>query len=396
MEKDRILFVQFSNSCFLRHGECDRYWDTFYRRWSNMGYYMGKHVFEPPKWVAEIDYFLDGKYGRELLWVEHDPQEAVDKISGGGYAYVLFSLMNANQHMIEEVVKACPQQRFLIGGYNEKFLRYLGETYSLVTICETTKDTADALGCFYRFGTSYELFKGDTVIPRLTLSYGCMNKCKFCIVPHGGVTMVPAKTVRQQVRSFSALKYRMIYIDDKTFGQATNCRDIRELRRLCADDFNGFIVQTTSGLVANSAEQFKEDGVSVAEIGLETFNDPILRAWRKPSSEATVRKAVEAADRNGLRLIANIIVGLPEETEDTYKRTFDYVMPLLEDGRLIGINPAIFTDYGSEDNLGEIDFAEDGKTEMHRKWWDKFNSTAADILERQCEERKICEFDRFW
>ena len=37
---NKILFIQFANSMFLRHGECDRYWDVFYKKWENIGYYM--------------------------------------------------------------------------------------------------------------------------------------------------------------------------------------------------------------------------------------------------------------------------------------------------------------------------------------------------------------------
>ena len=147
-------------------------------------------------------------------------------------------------------------------------------------------------------------------------------------------------------------------------------------------DFNGFVVQTTSGIVARNAQYLVDLGVRVAEIGLETYNDKILRAWRKPSSERLVDKAVKAAKEAGLLLLPNIIVGLPEETEETYQRTFDYVMPLLDRGDIIGINPAIFTDYGNDDNLGEIDFLPDGKEDLHRRWWTKFNAKAADILEK--------------
>jgi hypothetical protein len=147
-------------------------------------------------------------------------------------------------------------------------------------------------------------------------------------------------------------------------------------------DFNGYIVQTTTGMLYNKAKDFKDVGVCVAEIGLETFNDSILKAYRKPSSEAMTVKAVEACNACGIHLIANVIIGLSEETEDTYRKTYDYIMPLMEQGKLIGINPAIYTDYDNDENLGEIDFLDDGKIELHRKWWDRFNYTAADILSK--------------
>lgn len=377
-----ILFVQCANSMFKRHGSCDRYWDVFYKRWEHIGYYMGRHVFEIPKWVAEIAYFLQGD-NKELFYCEHDVSEAVGKINNGKYDYVMMSLMNANQFIIRDIISLCPNQKFLVGGYNDEFMADMAKECPNVEITNSTIDVAKTLGAEYRFGTDYSLFVGERVIPRLTMSYGCLNNCKFCIVPHGKIIPVGRDIIEQQVKSFEPIDYRLIYIDDKTYGQCVNYGFTKEMALFTGKKgFNGFIVQTTTGMLYNKAKDFKDVGVCVAEIGLETFNDEILRMYRKPSSESMTLKAVSACNACGIHLIANIIIGLPEETEETYRKTYDYVMPLMEQGKLIGINPAIYTDYDNEENLGEIDFLDDGKVELHRVWWDKFNNTAADILSK--------------
>lgn len=378
----KLLFVQFANSAFLRHGECDKYWDVFYKKWHDIGYYMGKYVFEIPKWIAEISYFVPD-YNKELFYCEHSVDEIVTKIKNDSYDYVLMSLMNANQHMIYETIARCPNQKFLVGGYNDKFMLKMAKELPNVTICDNTATTAKELNTSYRFGTDYSLFKGDNVIPRLTLSYGCLNNCKFCTVPHGKITPVSDSFIIQQMKSFSDLDYRLVYIDDKTFGQSPNYSILKDLSNYSnKDNFNGFIVQTTTGLVAKRAKEFRDINVKVAEIGLETYNDEILRKYRKPSSEKFIRESVSAACENDLMLIANIIVGLPGETEETYTRTYDFVMPLLENGKLIGINPSIYTDYDNDENLGEIDFMKDEQYELNKVWWDKFNSSAAEILDK--------------
>ena len=380
MKNKSVLFVQFANSMFLRHGECDKYWDVFYKRWKDIGYYMGNYVFEIPKWVAEIAYFLPS-YDKEMFYCQHNIDEAVLKIKSGAYDYVLMSLMNANQYMIYNIIKSCPKQKFLVGGYNDKFMRQMEQELSNVTICNNTADTARELHTPYKFGTDYSLFKGEHVIPRLTLSYGCLNNCKFCIVPHGKITPVSDHLIFQQMESFSELDYRLIYIDDKTFGQSSNYKILKDLSAYSnKKDFNGFIVQTTTGLVIKKAREFREINITVAEIGLESFNDCLLKKFRKPSSEKHIIESVDAACENNLKLIANIIIGLPGETEETYTKTYDYVMGLLENERLIGINPAIYTDYDNEENLGEIDFLKDEDYELNKKWWNKFNSSAAEIL----------------
>jgi len=375
-----ILFVQFANSMFKRHGSCDTYWDVFYKKWENIGYYMGKNTFEIPKWITEIAYFLPDD-NKEVFWCKNHISEVINHIKITKYDFVLFSLMNANQYFIQDIVKACPNQKFLIGGYNEDFMWEMRIQFPNIRICNTTKDTARELGATYEFGTDYTLFNGERIIPRLTMSYGCLNNCKFCIVPHGKITSVNDKYIEQQIKSFEPLDYRLIYIDDKTFGQADNYRKLKELSDLTGkDDFNGFIVQTTSGMLVKKSVDFNDIGVKVAEIGLESYNDEILRKYRKPSSEKLFDNAVEAARESGIKLIANIIVGLPEETIDTYQKTYDRLMFLLSKGHLIGVNPAIYTNYDDDANLGEIDFKEDEKTELHKEWWDKFNNAAAEIL----------------
>jgi radical SAM superfamily enzyme YgiQ (UPF0313 family) len=345
---------------------------------------MAKHVFEIPKWIAEICYFSKD-YTQEVFFCEHSVEEVLDKIYNTKYDYVLMSLMNANQSFIEDIVKAIPFQRFLIGGYNEHFLRYLGERYENVHVCDTTRDTAQFLKVDFKFGTDYTLFKNEYTVPRLTLSYGCLNNCKFCIVPHFKIINVNKDVIYQQIDSFRDLNYRLIYLDDKTFGQADNYSSLKELKekilREQCTDFNGFIVQTTNSMLVKKAKEFKDIGVSVVELGWETYNDSILRKYRKPSSEGMIRKSVEYGKRYGLKLIANIIIGFPEETEESYQKTYDFIMEQLKLGNIIGFNPAIYTNYDKEDNLGEIDFYEDEKTELHRKWWNKFNESAKNILE---------------
>lgn len=377
----KILFVQFANSVYKRHSSCDAYWDAFYNRWENIGYYKGNNSFEIPKWIAEINYFTPG-IEKELFWCHHDVSEVTNKIQDSLVDYVLFSLMNANQDYICSIVCKCPQQKFIIGGYNDVYLKKLRREFQNVTICDTTENVSRILGREYFFGTNYSLFKGEKTIPRLTMSYGCLNNCKFCIVPHGKVKSVDEGLIKQQIKSFNELNYKLIYIDDKTFGQSANYRTIKSLNPV-SSDFNGFIVQTTSGMLIKKAEEFKSIGVYVAEYGLETYNDSILKKYRKPSSERFSDIAIETCNDVGLKLIANVIIGLPEETEETYQRTFDYVMNNLSNGKPIGMNPAIYTDYNNNENLGEIDFMEDRKTELHRKWWDKFNTTATEILIKQ-------------
>lgn len=381
----KILFVQFANSMFLRHEECDGYWDAFYNAYNNFGYWRGKYCFEIPKWIAEIDFLLDKKiYEREIYYCQNNVSEVIKKINDYNPEYTLFSLMDCNKNFIEKIVKELPNNKFIIGGYNNEFLTYLDKTYKQVYKVNTIEDDAKILGVPYKMGTDYSLFKGETVLPRLTLSYGCLNKCKFCTIPHGKVIPIEDEIIIQQVESFKDLKFKLIYIDDKTFGQCDNYTILPKLTEIIKEynpQFEGYVIQTTSGMVRKKYKEFIDLGVKVAEIGMETYNDEILREYNKPSSCKFIDDCVQIAkENNELKLILNVVIGFPEETSSSYGRTYHLIEENLTES-VFGINPAIYTDYSdTENNQGEIDFQESDKIDLHREWWNKINKLGKDLL----------------
>ena len=64
----RVLFIQFANSMFLRHEDCDGYWDAFYKKYNNIGYWRNEYSFEVPKWIAEIDFLIDKREHESKLF----------------------------------------------------------------------------------------------------------------------------------------------------------------------------------------------------------------------------------------------------------------------------------------------------------------------------------------
>ena len=212
----RIGFVQFANSMFPRFDVSDGYWDTFYNTYKGYGYVRMKDAFEVPKWIAEVCNFTPTDCEKKIIWVHESVHEAIDEIRDGKYDWILFSVMTCTKGFTERIIAASShEQKFLIGGYDD-WIYECGRCFQNVVVSDTMKQTAQALGFDYNAGTDYSLFKGWTVLPRLTLSYGCLNNCKFCIVPHT-MSVVDDETIYQQVSSFKDLDFSLIYIDDKTF-----------------------------------------------------------------------------------------------------------------------------------------------------------------------------------
>lgn len=241
---------------------------------------------------------------------------------------------------------------------------------------ESTKDEADIFNVSYSYGTDYSLFKNAKVIPRLTLSEGCLNNCKFCEIPHKIVIPVEWNCIEQQVLSFKELNFKLIYIDDKTFGQCDNYKCLDKLFKIIKnynEEFSGFIVQTTTKEFLNKYKEFEKLHVKVVEIGMETYNDTILKLYNKPSSEKLLNDCVEVAKYSNLKIILNLIVGFPEETEESYIRTYKFLYE--NKNYIFGINPAIYTDYSSSKlSNGELYFSKNKNYKLNTKWWKIFNN----------------------
>ena len=321
----KILCVQVSCKLFHEDGIATRYFDTVYSQVP--GYRRGEDFWEAPLWIARIC----ANFRSVGLLVVRDLDEAKKILSGeylGGKTWdlVLFSALDVNKHLISSLVDAC-KSPVGIGGYCD--LDYFKQPN--VTIFRSMDDI-----CQRRLGRNdkdtavdYRLFSGFMAIPRLTMSRGCNNNCRFCTVPKG-VSEVEEKLIVYQVEAFEELgAFSYIYLDDKTFGQCGNYRSLVRMneiaRRICRS-FKGFIIQTTPGQFMKLPEKFiRESGIAIVELGVESCNDHILRKYNKPSTMHLVNRAAEKIRDLDLKLIPNILVGLDGETVETYRKTLGWL-----------------------------------------------------------------------
>lgn len=328
---DRVLMVQISNSVInpVREGLIDKYLDKLYRM--RPGYDRPQDFFEIPLWTAAGAHNLGNKGD---FYAVRDIKEASEFIKKSGYKAVTMSALDVNAKFIMELAKANPDTKFLVGGYVKE------GTFSKLKNVEWA-DSFDKIssvsGKPYEPGYSYKLFEATETMPRLKMSEGCRNKCAFCSIPKK-VIETSKETIDQQVKDIVQLKAKLVYLDDKTFGEAKNHETLPELYRKIKEanpDFSGFVIQTTAPQMLKFTPEFlKESGIKYVELGIETFNDNILKALHKPTTEKISQKATDYLRENGIALIPNIIVGIRvkdangkwiEESLSTYKKTLDYL-----------------------------------------------------------------------
>jgi hypothetical protein len=242
----------------------------------------------------------------------------------------MFSAMDANKQFIKELAGSFDGD-IIVGGYVDP--KYF-EGIKNIKFAEDMEAAAKLLKVPYKKGVDYRQFKGTKVIPRLEMSKGCKHKCHFCTVPK---KVIPNKDFMAEAKSFASLGFKLVYLNDKTFGQADNFESLVEVnKQIKAEnpEFEGFIIQTTAPAFNKMSDDFlKKSGIKYAEIGMESYNDDILAKINKPHRTKHIDEAVEKMRRLNINFIPNVMVGLAgmekgklwTETADTYRNTITFL-----------------------------------------------------------------------
>ena len=387
----RVLLVQFSSDLLQSQnpGGVDAgsaYYDKLYSG-TRKGYDRMDDFWEIPQWMG----FASKLFPNADVYVVRNMDEAKSFLRNAGYDRVAFSSLDVNASFIKDLVSGY-EGIVDIGGYADpKVTKGLPNA----TWHPSMEAWAKAAGVPYVNGVDYRHFKGSAVIPRLTMSQGCKHKCAFCTVEKN-IVETPATTVEQQIDAIAELGASLVYLNDKTFGQAANHKTLPALAARMREKnpgFRGFVVQTTaSQMVRFDPAWLKESGIKFVELGIETYNDPILKELHKPATEAVMDKAVAALRKAGIALIPNIIIGFPQETADTYGRTLKwlkdnsdvishaniYNLALYEDAEL-GKKMQSLADGDFNENVLEKSFHKD--PEIHRTFAGDLYGLASTLLD---------------
>ncbi len=302
--------------------EEDKTYDKVYD--NREGYERPADFWEIPMWMGEAAHTFEDAD----IFIIRNVDKAIDELNKAGYPTIMFSVLDVNKAMIKKIASKY-KGKVVVGGYvDPKYFAGLNN----VTFYESVKQAAQALGVKYKPGVSYVHFKETETVPRLCMSKGCKHKCAFCVVPKTILTSTKAH-IASQLKAFKDLKFKLIYIDDKTFGQADNYTDLVEVNRQIKKfnpEFEGFIIQTTAPSLLKMSDQFVQDsGIQYIELGVESYNDNILSKVKKPHRTKQLDDAVIMIRRNGKAFIPNVMVGLTgegwTETRDSYENTVQFL-----------------------------------------------------------------------
>lgn len=336
----KILFCQFHNNLINGQYEkniADSYYNGIYKHKEIDGYFKTDSFFELPLWIAEIKGSLTNNFKTELLIIDNI-KESIKQIENINPDYICFSVLDVNKKYIHKIIKSLPDKTFILGGYInfESFKKY-----NNVKIFNSIKDFIESLGIDYNYNLDYSLFKGYKTIPRLTLSKGCLNRCKFCIVDKK-IIEIPKRDIIKQIKAFKCLDFKLVYLNDKTLGQCQNYKLLPLIYKRIKKynpSFKGFIIQTSCGMFkkVDFINTIKNCHIFACEIGIETYNNKLLKGLNKPQNTKTINNAMYQLRKLKIKIIPNIIIGLIGETKETYNNTLKFLNHFKKDIYLLNI-----------------------------------------------------------
>lgn len=342
MENKKVLCIQISTNLINADNKdsdiMSQYYNTLYKVKKPNGYYKGFEFWEAPKWQCMIAYNI-----KTDSYVCKSTNQTIEYINNTNYDYIAFSILDVNKDIIRKIINSdkLKDKHFIIGGYIN-FKQYTKTLkHNNYKHYKTIKDFIQTeFNKPFKYGFNYNNFKNMEVIPRLTLSKGCLNNCDFCTVQKH-LTKISDKNIINECKNFKPLKFKLVYINDKTFGQCENYKLLPKLYKIIKNYnpyFEGFIIQTTTiTLVKKLTHKFIKDAhINYIELGIETFNQDILTKYHKASNLSYSLKSFDYIReynnkyQNKAYIIPNIIIGFKEENTHTYNKTLWYLKTNLD------------------------------------------------------------------
>lgn len=168
-------------------------------------------------------------------------------------------------------------------------------------------------------------YAGKVPLLRLNASHGCLFECNFCGDAWSSkLHVVEPSALEAEVQQLEELfpDTRLIYIGDKTFGQSpeavTNLLDVFSGR-----PHHRFVVQTHINVLSERLiETMWALGVVVLEMGFESGDPSMLRESGKIGASIDRYEAMfERLNAAGIRVVLNVLGGLPLETPASHQQT---------------------------------------------------------------------------
>jgi len=184
---------------------------------------------------------------------------------------------------------------------------------------------------FFHKGYSFSFARGKRFAVVLT-DFGCPFKCGFCVMPSLGYRLRPVDEVLSELRFLKDNNVTELFVADQCFG-ADRTRSIELCERMASDvPGMGFTTFTRADLLDDGLlDSMCKAGSHTLIMGVETADEQALRGYGKSLPREKVVEGFRKCSEKGIRTVATFIIGLPEDTEETIRKTMRLARELSPD-----------------------------------------------------------------
>ncbi len=154
--------------------------------------------------------------------------------------------------------------------------------------------------------------------------FGCPYRCEFCVMPSLGWKARPAGDVVEELAGLRERRVSEVFFLDQTFGLRRR-RARRLLTALRRMGFGWVCFNRPDLLDPGWARELADGGCHTMILGLESGSERILQAARKDYGREQILRGFRLCRQAGIRTVATVIAGLPEETEETFRETLRFL-----------------------------------------------------------------------
>jgi len=178
---------------------------------------------------------------------------------------------------------------------------------------------------FLKYNYRYPFIRKRKFVSTL-IDYGCPFQCKFCIMPKLGWKLRNIENVLNEMDYIKKLGVREIFFATQTFGI-----DKKHTFEFCENMIKrkfgfGWICFTRVDVIDfGLLEIMKRAGCHTIILGIESGAQELLNKYRKGYNIDQIFKFIEDCRKLGIETVGTFILGLPDETEETIKKTIDII-----------------------------------------------------------------------